>query len=256
MENRVILYFVGTAGSGKSTLTHTFSQWMIRQGYNPIIINLDPGVLKIPYVPDIDIRDWIVLSEVMEEYQLGPNGAQIACADMIALHIQEVADVLEGFKADYVLIDTPGQDELFAFRSSSRAVIEHLNRQESSIAFLFDPMLTKRPSGFVSSLMLSATVQFRLMLPIINVLSKTDLLEENERDTIVEWSQEPYKLIDAVREEVEVSSESLLSIEFFKSLENIEALKSLTPVSVVENYGIEDIYNQVQQVFMGGEDLD
>ncbi|MBN1676983.1 MAG: ATP/GTP-binding protein, partial [Candidatus Thermoplasmatota archaeon] len=53
------LYFIGTAGSGKSTLTHAFQVWLQTQGYDSITINLDPGAESLLYTPDIDVRDWI-----------------------------------------------------------------------------------------------------------------------------------------------------------------------------------------------------
>ena len=99
------IYFIGTAGSGKSTLTYAFQQWTERLGIDAISVNLDPGVDRLLYSPDIDIRDWIVLDEVMDEYGLGPNGAQIACADMLAIKIREIKEIIDKFDADYVLID-------------------------------------------------------------------------------------------------------------------------------------------------------
>ena len=72
------LYFIGTAGAGKSTLVHTFQVWMNSQGLDCVTVNLDPGAESIPYAPDVDVRDWISLQGVMEEQELGPNAAQVA----------------------------------------------------------------------------------------------------------------------------------------------------------------------------------
>jgi len=250
----IFLYFVGTAGSGKTTLTYAFQQWMNLQGYDAITVNLDPGVEKLSYVPDVDIRETISLSGVMEEYNLGPNGAQIVCADLLALKVNEVKEIVDGFDSDYVLIDTPGQIELFAFRETSRVIIETLG-PDSAMAFLFDPFLSKNPSGFISQVMLSATTQFRFQVPFINVLSKADLLDEKEKDRIMNWVKQPEDLLnDAVNEEA--SMEKQLSIELFRVLEDMGVYKILTPVSSETMTGMEDIYNLVQQVFMGGEDLE
>ncbi|MFO7618189.1 MAG: ATP/GTP-binding protein, partial [Thermoplasmata archaeon] len=109
------IFIVGTAGSGKSTLTRAFKAWMDSQGFNAITVNLDPGVDALGYTPDVDVRDWVSVPGIMAERGLGPNGAQIACADIAALHFPEINNVIDGFRADYVLIDTPGQIELFAF---------------------------------------------------------------------------------------------------------------------------------------------
>ncbi|EQD72996.1 Protein of unknown function, ATP binding protein, partial [mine drainage metagenome] len=72
------------------------------------------------------MRDWVRLPEIMSEYGLGPNGAQVAAADMIALKIFEVKQALQGYRSDFVLLDTPGQIELFAFREASKAMVEAL----------------------------------------------------------------------------------------------------------------------------------
>lgn len=252
--DKIFLYFVGTAGSGKTTLTYAFQEWMNLQGYDAITVNLDPGVEKLKYAPDVDIREMISLHKVMDEYNLGPNGAQIVCADMLALKISELKEIVGSFDTDYVLIDTPGQIELFAFRETSKAVIDAFG-PNSAMAFLFDPYLSKTPSGFISQIMLSATTQFRFHLPFINVLSKSDLVDEKEKDRIINWVRQPEDLLnDAANENP--SMEKQLSVELFRVLEDLGVYKILTPVSSETMTGIEDIYNLVQQVFMGGEDLE
>ncbi len=69
------IYFVGTAGSGKSTMVQAYKEWLDHNGIDSIIVNLDPGADSLPYEADIDIREWIDLGGVMDEYALGPNGA-------------------------------------------------------------------------------------------------------------------------------------------------------------------------------------
>lgn len=60
----VNIYFIGTAGSGKTYLTFAFRTWMELNSYDAITVNLDPGVKHLPYSADIDIRQWIDLKEV------------------------------------------------------------------------------------------------------------------------------------------------------------------------------------------------
>ena len=57
MKEEIFVYFIGTAGSGKSTLTYNFKQWMYLRGLDVITVNLDPGAENLPYEPDVDIRD-------------------------------------------------------------------------------------------------------------------------------------------------------------------------------------------------------
>ncbi len=250
-----ILYVVGTAGSGKSTLVQAYKEWSNLQEYDAITLNLDPGAEILPYEPDVDIRDWINLQEVMEEYGLGPNGAQIVAADMIALNAKEVATVLEDYRTDYILVDTPGQMELFTFRESSQVVMDAFDRDAGFLVYLSDPILSKKPSGLISSLLLAATCQFRHTMPFLNVLSKSDLLAENELEQILRWSSDPYALYDALVDEG-ASTRAVLDVEFLKAMENIGVYRRLTPVSSDLPFGLEDIYQAIQSVFAGGEDLE
>lgn len=252
---RAHIYFVGTAGSGKSTMTYAFSEWMKLNKYNSVLVNLDPGADELRYVPDVDVREIITLSEVMERFGLGPNGAQIACADYVAIHSHEIGKQLEEYDTDYVLIDTPGQIELFAFREASRFFVEKIGGDESVIAFLIDPMMAKTPEGIISSLTLSATVQFRFLSPVINILSKSDLLSESEVERIKMWASDPYRLYNDMIS-AELSSEAVVSMEYLKALENIGTTKRIIPISSEEMFGFEDLYNDIQQTFMGGEDLE
>src|SRR5207253_2715805 len=192
------LYFLGTAGSGKSTMVYAFQLWMNSQGLDCVTVNLDPGAESLQYSPDLDVRDYVNLSEIMEEQDLGPNGAQVAAADMIAMNARELAEVLETFETSYILIDTPGQIELFTFRASGPVLIDAFGREDSALVYLNDPALVKSPSGFISSVLLNATVQFRHGLPFINVLSKADLLPEPELERIVKWSLDPFALYEAL----------------------------------------------------------
>lgn len=250
----LFVYFVGTAGSGKSCLTASFQKWMIQNNYDAITVNLDPGVENLNYIPDIDIREWFVLADIMQEYNLGPNASQIACADLLAFKIEEVKEIIDGYETDYVLIDTPGQMELFTFRQSSKHIIEVLGKN-SLIAFLFDPFLSKSPSGLISQIMLSATTQFRFSLPTTNILTKIDMLKEEELEKIVSLAENPYELYAELINESK-GMHTQLSVELFKVLEDIGVYKKLIKTSAEKLLGMEDLYNEIQQIFYGGEDLE
>lgn len=250
----VNIYFVGTAGSGKSSMVYAFKEWMTLQGLDCITVNLDPGAEFIPYDPDVDIREWVNVADVMEEYQLGPNGAQIVCADLMAMRASEMVTIIDSFKTPYVLIDTPGQIELFAFRKSSEVIIDALGKDNSFLVFLSDPHLSKTPVGFVSSLMLCATTQFRFSLPFINVLAKSDMLKQEELVKVINWSMDPDTLNGDLADGG-VDARTVLNIEFFRALENVGIFREIIPVSSQAKEGIEDIYNAIQQSFEGGEDI-
>ncbi len=249
------LFVVGTAGSGKTALVHAFSEWLDEKGLDPVTVNLDPGVEHLPYTPDVDVKDWVNVWDVMERYGVGPNGAQILSADLIALKIGEIQEALGAFPSDYIIIDTPGQMELFAYRQSSRVLLESFGISNSMIAFLFDPVLCASPAGFVSLLMLSSSIQFRFPTSFLNVLSKSDMLEDDMLDSVLNWSDDPHLLYD----DLLTSNSDLqkeLNIELFRALESIGLAGSLLPISSKTYAGMDDLYNAIQQTFYASEDLE
>lgn len=252
-DEPIYVYFIGTAGSGKSTLTASFQSWFKLRGLDSITVNLDPGVDSLPYTPDVDIRDWISLKEVMEEYDLGPNGAQIVAADMIALNAKDVKESIDGFKTDYVLIDTPGQIELFVFREAGNFLVTQLNPRRSMVAYLLDPVLSKTASGFVTQLLLSLTTRFRLSIPVANVLSKSDLLSDEDLKRLQGWSSIDEEIYETIlRERASVYRE--LSEQILLLLKHFGEETSIIPVSSNNYQGMEDLYNVIQMCFRAGED--
>lgn len=253
-EEPVYIYVVGTAGSGKSRFTWALQRWLKERGLDAVTVNLDPGAEMLPYQPDVDIRDWIRLSDVMDQYELGPNGAQIMAADLIALRLGEIQAVLEEFRGPYVIVDTPGQTELFVFRESGRITMELLAPGRSVIAFLLDPFLARRPSAYVSMLMLSATTQFRFQVPLINVVSKRDLLKEEERARIIGWSEDPAALEDALMAE-KPDMYTQMTTDAFRVLDAMQGVNKAYAISGDTLEGMEDVYTHIQGLFHAAEDL-
>ena len=255
MDEPGTIYFTGTAGAGKTSLVASFRSWLTSAGYAATVVNLDPGSESTTLEPDLDIREWVRLPDVMEEYDLGPNGAQVAAADLVALKVFEVKQALAELRSDYVLVDTPGQIELFAFRESSKAILEALSGDRSLVAFLFDPTLAKSPSGFVSLLMLSATVEFRFRLPTLNLLTKTDLLTPEQTAEILGWGENPETLVDAVERDGP-TPDVQLSSGVFRAIEAMAPMMTLLPTSSQDLRGLEPLYRHLQQLFQAGEDLE
>ena len=249
------LYFIGSAGSGKSSLTGAFMGWMQRQGFDAITVNLDPGIENAPYVPDIDIREWIKMRDIMKEHGVGPNGAQIIAADMLAMNLDEMKERIDSFETEYVIFDTPGQMELFVLRQSGKYLIEALGAEQSMIGFLFDPIISRTPSGFISLLLQAASIEVRFNVPFMGILTKSDLLEDDSIEKILNWSRNILDLEEAIHNE-QPSMHNQLSIEFLTAIKSFGAGQKLIPASSTYGFGMEDIYNAAQEVFYGGEDLD
>ncbi|MGB1696953.1 MAG: ATP/GTP-binding protein [Thermoplasmatota archaeon] len=252
-ENPIHMYFVGTAGAGKSTLVAAYDRWCKQNGLTTLLVNLDPGAEALPYQPDVDIRETIDLPTVMEEHGLGPNGAQIAAADMIALQLPDLIDEIQTYRADMVLIDTPGQVELFVFRLSGKLIVESIAPEQSALIYCLDPYLARTATGFTSQMMLAATTQFRFNQPMVHTLTKRDLIDEESLHIIQAWGEDPMTLEnDVLAEEPSMSRE--MSAQVTRLLETMGLQNHLVAVTAVEDEGMADLYTQVQSSLGGSED--
>jgi len=248
------MYFIGTAGSGKSTLTASFAEWLKDHELDAITVNLDPGVRNLPYTPDVDARDYIKVEDVMLNFDLGPNGALIASVDMLTGKIDKIKEEIEELKPEYVLIDTPGQMELFAYRSAGPLIVSALGGENQASIYLVDPILAKNPYGYVSVLLLGISVEYRFQIPQVYVLSKSDLLEEKEKQKILGWSEDFYKLAETIDREFSGLRREM-SLKILGILNEMGRPGELIPVSAARNEGLDDLYAILQRIYAGGEDF-
>lgn len=245
-----IVFIIGTAGSGKSLLTATYSEWLKMEKQDVTVVNLDPGALKLPYSPDIDIRDYISVERIMDEYSLGPNGALIMAADLIAEEIDSLKEEIENLKSDIVLVDTSGQMEIFAFRASGPYIVQEISEVNKSIIYLFDAVFSFNPLNYVSNLFLSAAVYNRFLLPQLHLLSKCDLLPKKNVDKIVTWSSDPSVLEMEIEQKLK-GTNRLLSRDMFQAIYQLGLNFMLVPISAKTNEGISTFNLALERMTLG-----
>ncbi len=249
------LFVTGPAGTGKSTFCGAYKDWLIQNDYDAIIVNLDPGADYLPYEPDIDVREFISLNDVMSSYSLGPNGAQVVAADLMLDNIDKLKSKIDLYDDYYIIFDTPGQIELFSFRPGSTMLVDGLAGKKAMLAFVADSIVAQEPSGFVSESMLFGTVYSRFYIPMIFVLNKIDLIGSDMVEKISAWEDDPDLLNDDfMNEKKQMEKEYFLNI--IKSLKDSDIMSKLRPVSSKDMYGFEDIYTDMSDFFLGGEDTD
>jgi GTPase SAR1 family protein len=248
----VVVFVIGTAGSGKSLLTASFDEWLKVGKQKAATVNLDPGVLNLPYTPDIDIRDYIDINSIMDEYGLGPNGALVLAADLIAEEAERLGGEIEDLQSDVVLVDTPGQMELFAFRASGPYIANELTKEQKAIVYLFDAVFSFDPLNYVSNMFLSAAVYNRFFLPHLHVLSKCDLLPPEEAKRILEWSADP-EALEAVIEEKLSGTRRLLSRDMMQAIYRLGLEFQLVPVSGKTHQGLTNLGSALERILVGGE---
>lgn len=247
-----LVFVLGTAGSGKSLLTSAFSIWLSMQGENVGTLNLDPGAIVLPYTPDVNVRDYIRVEDLMEEHRIGPNGALVLACDMVAERIDVVAGELEVIDPDLVIVDTPGQMELFAFRRAGREIAERISGQGRAVLYLFDSLFSREPLNYVVNMLLSTAVYNRFLLPQVHLLTKVDLLSEREVERELEWASDPMTLEDDIENQL-VGMNRLMSRNMMQAITEIGVEFSLIPVSSRTNRGFPDLHAELTRIFTSGE---
>lgn len=246
------VFIIGTAGSGKSRLTAAYSEWLKMSKQDVAIVNLDPGVSRLPYSPEVDVRDYVDVGNIMEEYNLGPNGALIMAADLIADDIEPISREVEELQADIVLVDTSGQMELFAFRASGPYIASELTKESKVIVYLFDSVFSVNPLNYVSNLFLSSAVHNRFLLPQVHLLSKCDLLPREEVKRIVDWSSNQRALAASIEHKLE-GTKRLLSRNMMQAIYNLGLRFLLTPVSAATNEGMTNFNAALERILTQGD---
>jgi hypothetical protein len=248
----VVIFIIGTAGSGKSLLTSSLSEWLKVGKQKSATVNLDPGVTNLPYVPDIDIRNSIELQQIMDDYRLGPNGALVLAADLIAEEAERIGGEIEDLQSDVVLVDTPGQMELFAFRASGPYIANELTKDQKAIVYLFDTVFSFNPLNYVSNMFLSVAVYNRFFFPQLHALSKCDLLPTEEINSIVEWSTDSDALEGVIEEKLS-GTRMLLSRDMMHAIYSLGLEFQLIPVSGKTNEGMINLNSALERILVGGE---
>ncbi len=248
-----VVFVTGTAGAGKSLLTASLLSWYHEKSQNAISVNLDPGVVALPYEPDVDVRSLIDLQKIMETYSLGPNGALIFASDLIASKLPEIQDDIDSSNADFVVVDTPGQIELFAFRESGPFVAKQLRADSKAVLFLIDSMVASTPTNFLSLLLLSTSVQLRMELPLLQVLSKTDMAKNAKE--IVKWGGDQSQFEKSLSETKSGDSYTFYT-QVFRALKNTAISTGLYPVSGYTRDGFIALVGELSRIAKGGEEFE
>lgn len=247
-----VVFIIGTAGSGKSQLTAAYSQWLRMSKQNVGVVNLDPGASKLPYSPDVDVRDYVNVGTVMEDYGLGPNGALVMASDLIADQIEKISQEIEELNSDICLVDTSGQMELFAFRASGPYIANELTKEPKAMVYLFDSVFSVNPVNYVSNLFLSAAVYNRFSMPQVHLLSKCDLLPKEEVNRIADWSANTRTLEDSIDQKLE-GTKRLLSRNMVHAIYKLGLRFMLIPVSAKTNEGMVNFNTFLERILAQGE---
>jgi hypothetical protein len=144
------------------------------------VVNLDPAADQFKYPASIDIRELISIDDVMEELHYGPNGGLVYCMEYLSDNLDWLRDQLGEYEDDYLLIDCPGQLELYSHVAVMPKLVQALRRWGYNMCavYLIDSQFISDSAKFMSGVLLCLSAMIHLELPHVNVLSKLDLVDK------------------------------------------------------------------------------
>ncbi|CAH7671539.1 hypothetical protein PPACK8108_LOCUS6325 [Phakopsora pachyrhizi] len=253
----VCIICIGMAGSGKTTFVQRLNSYLHSKKKPPYILNLDPAVYKLPFQANIDIRDTVNYKEVMKQYNLGPNGGILTALNLFTTKFDQVLDYVEkrSKMTDYVILDTPGQIEIFTWSASGSIITDAIASSiPTVVAYIIDTPRTTSPATFMSNMLYACSILYKTRLPFILVFNKVDVKSE---DFAIEWMKDFEKFqTDLImrneqdqKNDVEGGSGYMTSLMNSMSLVLDEFYKNLTAVgcSAMTGQGMKEFFEAVEK---------
>ncbi|XP_058795848.1 GPN-loop GTPase 1 [Phymastichus coffea] len=190
-ENKpTCIIVLGMAGSGKTTFVTKLVSKLYDNG-QPYVINLDPACNEVPYPVNIDIRDTVNYKEIMKQYSLGPNGGIVTSLNLFSTKFDQVVELVKKTekKYEYVVIDTPGQIEVFTWSASGAIITEALaSHFPTIIVYVMDSVRSIKPVTFMSNMLYACSILYKTnKLPLVVVMNKIDIVDNSYA---IEWMQD------------------------------------------------------------------
>jgi len=174
---------MGPAGAGKTTFCSALIQHLRNNKRSCFYINLDPAAEDFAYQPDLDIKDLISLEDVMEEMGLGPNGGLIYCFEFLLENLDFLTEAIDPVTEEYlIIIDMPGQIELYTHIPVVPALVKHLTRTGAlnvnlCATYLLESTFVVDRAKYFAGTLSAMSAMIMLEIPHVNVLSKMDLVK-------------------------------------------------------------------------------
>lgn len=183
---RYAVLVTGPAGAGKSTFCASLMTQLHTSKRTGHLVNLDPAAApdSFEYAPSIDIKDLISVEDVMGELGYGPNGGLVYCFEYLLQNMDWLEEEVGEYEDDYLIIDCPGQIELYTHHPFLPTLVRNLQRlgMRTSAVYLLESQFMEDKYKFFSGVLSAMSAMVNLEIPWINVMSKMDLVLPNTDD--------------------------------------------------------------------------
>lgn len=244
---------MGPAGSGKSTYCATMLNHFKETKRNVHLVNLDPAAEDFEFEPTIDIRDLISLDDVMEELHFGPNGGLIYCLEFLLQNLDWLEDELGSYEDDYLLIDCPGQIELYTHFPIMARICEALQRWNFRVCgiYLLESQFVEDKAKFFSGVLSATSAMINLEIPHINIFSKMDLVQDQSNfDRFL--NPDPYLIEEDVPSTRDAKFHSLN--QAIVHMVESQSMVSFLPLDITDENSVAAIVSHVDNAVQYGED--
>jgi len=206
----------------------------------------------------MDIRELISLEDVMETEEYGPNGGLVYCMEYLCQNLEWLEEKLGDYTDDYLIIDCPGQIELYTHFPHMKIISQQLTKLDYSVCavWLIDSSFIVDSSKFLSATLIALSAMIQLELPHVNVLTKMDLLGKKKNSSKMDKYLEPD--IDFLINEVNKET----GIKFYSLNQAIGTLISeynmvnFYPLDITDTDSIIAVLAQIDNATQYGEDLE
>lgn len=137
----------------------------------------------------------------MKQYGLGPNGAIITSLNLFATRFDQVLQFVEkrNTTVKHVLVDTPGQIEVFNWSASGTIITESIASMGPTVmVYVIDTVRSVNPATFMSNMLYACSILYKSKLPLIIVFNKIDVVRH---DFALEWMADCEKFEEATLED-------------------------------------------------------
>ena len=248
--NKFCQFVVGPAGSGKSTFCSTIISHITNGSSTRVasdnvnLVNLDPAADYFDYVPSIDIKELINVQDVMDKSGCGPNGSLIYCMEYLLRNFDWLEEKLEELSLDYIIIDCPGQIELYMHYTIMKQIVDKLSNLGYSICgvYILDSQFTQDIPKFYSGVMSTMSTMIQMEIPFINILSKMDLIDTKQTDKVLN------SFLDVSRSSEENNNKyDSLNKAIFNLIKEFD-LVNFVPLNIKDNESIEFVLSSIEQL--------